>query len=546
MSWSSLDIQIPGISTLQTLSSVAEQVTDILKDLQDLSLPLLTLANNLDNEIGVKNAALNAVATALLQSIEAYIQDVNGYALNIPLMESDKFFATQPDVPIRGLEDIAATMQLRYGDRSNNPTGNYSIYREIVESLYDQGDLNRPALVEGEESYALVLVYGATDFAKALKLSQLLDTLFAGTTPIGYAGYTLPLPSNSTARAIPTLAARSGRYAVYDLGDTNAGDVAYVLDEDAVAVRTAIEGNAGYDIIKVKADVYVKRHRRIEETDVLATYAVFSYEFEFEDNFIANTLYENNVQQVVITGLDPDVRYYVSKAYTYDVIDISTGVKTRIDPAFSGLGDQVLCYPSQQPVPTRVSRSTPPDWVATGTGTTLGGVNTVLKTLARELRTQLKVPTGVGNQLDALIALDTENIEKIRSGVEVVVNAVNNALSLVQQANEIKGLWVTSITTDGGTADFLRILGERLLDASTPNIPPFLVEDGTLGASVFMFQGGAGLTAVKNAVEGVFTSQQIPGIVIPPATPTQGAGTTSTTQTGTAKTLHDLGIGDPC
>lgn len=550
MSWKNIEVTMPNVSAVLDSVKAASVVLDAIDLAYEIISPIIRLLLAAQSSID----GVGATGVAAIQAAKILVQSLNSeagvYLLSVPVLASSKGTISPPHMPIRSLGDIASAYGVAQPAADDNRAGNYGLFKTIVESLYDTGDISRPSLDPRKYTAATLLVYGGDTFIEALPQIVALSELFGRAVPIPIHGYVLPVPRNVKLRSIPTPAKSVYARVLVNIGSM-VQSTSLVVRWDADAPYTRLPGYANTTTRRIAWRIYVKPNSRIEAGEDLATYQAYQGEIVSASVPSVGTLYEDNSYGAVLTGLDPDQVYYVSVAYVVEIYDSSTGAKTTIQPVTSSLSDQQRVRMRERPTPRQFSRGIPPDWIALKSS--LGAIPAVADAVERlsvELELLEANISGNTQQASATLAAALAVPQRVKEKLLSITDQVARAARVVAQANG--GVWVTAYASKGGEAGLIQWLQHELLDEGVPNQPPFRKGTGVVGAMMFVAQADS-LAEAQSALgvlsEIVSGNTSAPPAILSIADPTRGVNpaVSPPAQTTTTTPLKDLGVGDdPC
>jgi|GEM_PF-4947060 len=218
MAWSKLEVTLPE-DVGQPLVDLIEKLKQFLQTQVDLLEAFLTVAGAVPDPLAL---LLEALIDKLNETVEGLLEDLGGYALYVPVRKrlmtnflglgditpnwaGELGLFGEPDSAIK-YDDPALNEFLVNANRYNG--GNFGFFRTVVESLYDEGDLNRPQFLDDDDYIGgLTLVVGtAFDPLGLLDDIWKLLSMFQGPDTIPK----FPRPQNLRGRAVSTL--NTGRF----------------------------------------------------------------------------------------------------------------------------------------------------------------------------------------------------------------------------------------------------------------------------------------------------------------------------------------------
>lgn len=498
MSWSKLELTIPdlGLTDFADLINKLRQLLEVLVGILDAILtailaftdPIVALIKTLIDQL-----------KALLESI---LKDLGAYMLFVPVRKrlmTD--FLGLGDVTPTWTDSLglfqAPTSAVEYDNpelnefitRSNRYNGgNGGFFRTVLESLQDQGDINRPQFLDDADWVGGVIMVIGTSLDPLGFLDDIwaLTKIFDGPEPLP----TMPKPKNLRARAMTNMSA--GTFDVLLTWDTVELPFTYIRDlgntmyypERYAIIRS--KNNCG--VLNANNILDLTGQRELNQGD---TFANGTIEVILEDEYDFSKV--SYIDEKVSTDKDDTFYYTVTwklRAFNEDE-PVTEDSGTVIDYWQISNIARVVPYPS-------LPASTPPDWYRTPS------IESLFPSLAELLRRLVA-------ELEKYASRLLSGADLMRNFVEFLQAEVNRYAALARyildEWSKIKnkfelpaaGVYYRAFKGVGGIPYFMTDLARSLLPSYT-NAPPFHSGDEYV-AGVVLLAGG-----LEADVEGFLTA----------------------------------------
>lgn len=557
MSWTTLgSFQVPQLGGLQDALEGASAVVDVIQDVATVITPILRVLAAFQNRADIGATAVVAALDLLEAALEDVISDSAGHMLVVPLGKPFARAVDRPDLVLQELEDLTVTGVLRapattlVGDG-----GNYGLYRKIVESLYDRGDLNRPQLDPDSVVAGAILVFGADTFLGTIEGLAALQALFGLNLSVPLDNFAIKVPQNLKVRpvAVPSREVMTG-FSVVDarvfpfLGaPTDPPPYAAVVTWDDSPVLSRRLAYGRWRAKKVGWRVYCKPNEKIRTAEPVDPWQVAEGEVVSPDVPLIGQTFEGTMNGTMIKGLDPNVTYWISAGFVYELTDPDTGETATIEPGWDALSTQRRLNLSEQAPINQFLDGTPPDWIA----------------IASPLAPFAPLRQFFA-ELQAMVALTRRSFADFENDVNTAIDGLEQKLTdvaaLISRLDELLdeltgamagfdiGTWVATFTGRGGNSFFVDEMGRLLLDRATPNRPPFDRGDEAIASIVLLTESSTlgGVQTFLDLMDALFgTSAEPSGFVVSdvnriPAPEPEVYESPERTQ----KSLHELGVID--
>lgn len=565
MSWKNIfEFELPALGKIQETVDGIRTAAETIQDGAQIIVPILSALARFGERQDVAALATRTTLLALRSALDDFVKDHAGHMLVIPMGKPFARAPGRPDLVMRDLEELTVLNVLRApASTLVGDGGNYGLYRKIVESLYDVGDMNRPKLDPNSVVAGAILVFGSDTFLGSLQATTSLGSLFGFDLSLPVDHFVIKVPQNLKVRptSVSSRESLSG-FSVVDasvfpfLGapDDPPPFGAFVSWDDSPVLTNKL-AYGRFTAKKVGWRVYAKPDDKIRVAEPVAPWEVARGKVVSAAVPVVGQRFEGNFNGVVLKGLDPARAYWVSAAWVYELNDPDTGETVTLEPSWDVLSTQRrLCLAEQGPIKKFVD-GRPPDWIAiTSPLSPFARLRQTFATIQSYVDLALQTFADFENDVDgALDQLETqlENLLELANSLDGLVDETANALAGFQG-----GAWVATFSGRGGNPFFVNEMGRLLLDGSTPNRPPFDRGDEALSAIVLLTESTTlgGVQDFMSLLDLLLAAPDQGGnrgfVVsdvnrIPPETPE-----THTPRPREQKNLHELGgvvdEDDPC
>jgi hypothetical protein len=490
--WKKFELKIPEIPVdkfIEVIDKIKEFI-DIIAKILDTLLSIAALF------LDPLTQAIKSILEAIKELIESFLEDMGGYALYVPFR---KHFMTN----FLGFGDLTPTAAVDAGiwggpenitDNTTDPAvreflvninryngGNVGFYKTVMESLSDEGDINRPQFdSENDWVGGMVIVMGSAydPFAFLDDLWRLFG-LFK--FPEDYASTKLPRPKNLKARAVTKVlggkfstlltwdAVENPLTRIEDLG----GAYFYPVRFAIIRCKNRVRAMAASNIIELVGS------RELSEG---LTYDNGNTVVIKEDSLnVLDTSYKDKN----IEAKPDDVFYYAIawklKAFNSDLKDVPDISGEGVDYDYWYLSNvvQVIPYPT-------LPASSPPDWVRTPS------VASLVPPLADFLRTFMMYFEDFIDKLLGISDLLAQYVQFLKDEVARYEAIVQRILDEIKQLTEMLsfspsvGVYMRTFKGVGGNRFFLNDL---LKSFTLEDAPPFTKGDEYVAGLVLMTGG---------------------------------------------------------
>lgn len=528
MSWKAFELpKLPaGVDTaVGSVSSIVGALTAILQIVKAIADLLAKL-----DLLGLSPAQLiiKAAVAAIEAALEALLKDTGVYLLLVPVSKRIVIppvvaaaldAAGLKELPPRQLSGELLQVQASLASTGDAATaqyftsamgasaGNKAFLRAVIESMYDEGDSNRPQLDPNDHVAGIVVIAGATDVIGLMSFVGAISSLIAPGNPGG--GLTaaeIPVPQGLRAKSV---ASKTG-FAVRLEWQFQQPLVSLpTLDLSALVTQVAIirSKSSSFYTKRTPAEVFgssklskgMKAGVGDEQIEVLdiVDYTGLDMKSSYLDD----------------TKLDHDKAYYYAVSF-----NITLGSETDIasgggdERGFLSLSNVAKVAKEEKPV-LRSGSGTAPDWIRTPRVIDiLPDLGFLIRQLTSLVAQFGNFTSGFGDMLKGYVKYLEQEIENFEQMVETV-NGVVTRLSQLSLLNVGAGAYARTFAGTGGTEFFANDLTQSLSpDNTDPKRPPFDHDEFTAGMVILAAAPSAdGLVAVQAMLSELFGSSEQPG-----------------------------------
>ncbi len=487
MAWRKLEINVPDLK-LGDLAELIEKIKAIIEVIVDVLEVILAFAAALMDPIVT---VLRVIIDKLKETVEGFLEDLGGYTLYVPI---GKRLMTN----FLGFGDITPSWAGELGifgapdsemdpenpelnqfivDANRYKGGNHGFFKTVVESLYDEGDVNRPQFLDEDDYVGGVTLVMGVDFDPLGFLDDIwkLMGMFDGpdTTP------KVPRPKGLQARTLQGIS--SGAFSTLllweppevpvwtlaDLGGIIMFPARYAIIRGRNTIGALSAGNVG-DLMG---------SRTLSQGD---TFSNGNMEVIHEGPYdITKTSY---LDEGITASADDTFFYAVAwqlKVFNKDD-EITDDGGTDLDYW------QISNVARVTPFPT-LPASTPPDWYRTPS------IASLFPQFAAVLRKMVAQIEAFAAKLLGAADMLKEYIEFLKSEILRYEQIVNEILDFIAQLTlklelPTAGIYTRTFKGQGGNDFFISDLAKSFLP-SEANRPPFGRGDEYVTGAVIMTGG---------------------------------------------------------
>jgi len=488
--WNKLELPSYDLGTSK-LSTVLDKIRAFLGAVVDFLKIAAKVISGLTDPI---TTLIAQTIDELLRIVEGYLGDAGIYLLPVPVR---KRLATE----FLGIGDFTPTVASSTGIFGNsysahavqNPElnqflasanrysgGNAGFFRTVVESLNDEGDVNRPQFHASEDR-----IGGMTFMVGSQDPVGFLDDLWKLAGMFGIAGGLsdslpqIPRPQNLRAKAMST--ANGGKFNVMLTWDPVTTALTQLRDLGGVLLIPE-----RYAVIRVKNDATMLGATTVPE--IMGT-----RDIKKGDTFANGTvevIEETAWDLADVSYVDEDVpashkdSYYYTVAWKLRVYGDQSEVSQRLgkllDYYYISNVARVTPYPM-------LPGSTPPDWVRTPSlGSVFPALANVVQKLSLQITALAKKALGASDLLSAYVAFLEREVARYSRLANEILNEVQRLNAMLQLPSS--GIYVRQFEGEGGNDFFVSDLARSLL-TSFPSAPPFHRGDEYVAGAILLVGG---------------------------------------------------------
>lgn len=505
MAWQKWELAVPDFSPALDLAEIIDQIKEFLAVIVGILETILNFITALTDPLA---AAIKAIIDKIKETIEGFLEDVGVYVLHVPIRKrlATNFLDLGDITPdwagelgifgegVADTDNPGDTGQIMPPWKDDNLNdflvnanryngGNYGFFKTVIESLRDQGDINRPQFFDDDDYVGGVVLLMGTDFDPLGFLDDIWK-LF-GLFDLGVDGVPkAPRPQNLKGRAITPIVKTST--------NSTGGKFSAFLEWDPVEVPITRLSDLGgivlfperFAILRSKNNVNALTANSVPDlmgTRTLSSGATFGpTEVIFEGNYdpMDVTYIDKNLQA------EPDDSFYYAiawklKGYGNDA-DIATTEGTPYDYWYTSNVARVVPYPTRPD-------STPPDWIRTPS------IASIFPQFAYFLRMIVAELEKLAGKLVGALDFITEYVEFLKSEIaryEALVNRILDAIKAIQVKFDMPkaGVYFRLFKGQGGNTFLIQDLALSLRSGYA-SAPPFQKGDEYVTGVILMTGG---------------------------------------------------------
>jgi len=495
--WSKLSLELPNFDWAEDFVEFIEKAQEVLNVLVTLLETLADLLLGLLEDAFIQ--LIKRLIEALKKLIEGFLDDLGLYLLYVPIKKrimtnfmglgditpSSKalsaLFQAQPEYMSGQAGDPIKKQFLT--DLNRYMGGNYGFYSTIVESLYDQGDKNRPQF-DNPDDYVGGMVwvmgtaldpFGLLDDIWRL-LGLFLNLFKTVSTP------TVPVPTGLTAQAIayPSDAKQKASF----LLEWDLPPFPITTLPDLGGVRSY---PTRYAIIGVKNDPTAMSAQNVVQ--LFGTRKLTKGMQTASGN--AKVLEENTWDPLKVAYIVRDVPAVQNDSF---IFFIAWKVTVEGDENSDYKGSKELDYWDLSnaayvvPYPT-LPRSTPPDWIRTpSVAEIFPEFGYLLRLMMAQIEKLLDKLMSPAELLKQYIAMLRREVERYGALVNAILEQLKKIAELLNLPKNVGGIYVRKFYGKGGNQFFLNDLATSLAPGF-PNAPPYTRGDEYVTGVVWLAGG---------------------------------------------------------
>jgi hypothetical protein len=384
--------------------------------------------------------------------------------------------------------------------------GNEGFARTVIESLQDEGDLNRPEYDEEDAVFAVVVLAGAKNIVSILELLQALQAVLGFRMKRSKMIPDTIMATPQDLRATPVAVPNSQRLGV-SLEWKNPPVLQTLAEFDGASVKVkeiAILRSTNDEAVKAThwENFFTSQPSELTESDGTGKDDTLK-SLDDETVLIRQMRYFQPINVYVDDDkdLEKNTDYYYTVAFRYAVSDppSTDGQITYTTQNYHQLSN-VVKVRYQDEAPTTVD-SVQPNWYAmTSPLDLIPDLRFYFQLVNTYVESFLSATTGAATALKSYIDFIASEITRLQNLQKSIVNRLKRIASTLGAITS--GVYVTTIALDkGGNTGFMQELATRLSDKTDTSAPPYFQHGYTAG---FVLLAGApnpaNLESVKTLV----------------------------------------------
>lgn len=507
MGWSKWELSLPDLSPAIDLAEIIDKIKEFLAIIVGILEFILDLIVAFTDPLA---AAIKAIIDKIKETVEGFLEDIGVYVLHVPIRKrlATNFLNLGDITPDwagdlgifgEGLSDAddpgnSGQIQPPWKDPTLNEFlvdanryngGNYGFFKTVIESVWDEGDVNRPQFLD-EDDYVggVVLVMGTN-----LDPLGFLDDIWKlfGLFDLGVDGVPkAPRPTGLKGRAITPIVKSSV--------NASGGKFSAFLEWDPVTTPVTSLADLGgiilfperYAVLRSKNNVNALSANSVPDlmgTRTLSSGATFGP---------TEVIFEGPYDPTDVTYLDenidaePDDSFYYTIAWKLKGYGASEPILddeeqgTPYDYWYTSNIVRVVPYPTRPD-------STPPDWIRTPS------ISSIFPQFAYFLRLIVAELEKLAGKLVGALDFITEYVEFLKSEIaryEALVNRILDAIKALQVKFDMPtaGVYFRTFKGQGGNNFFIQDLAMSLRQGYA-SAPPFHEGDEYVTGVILMTGG---------------------------------------------------------
>jgi len=487
MAWKKLEVSVPNIDPAP-LIGIIDSMRELLETLVGVLEGILSIVAAAADPYA---AALKVLIDKLKTMVEQYLEDLGGYCLYVPLRKRlQSNFLGLGDItpswagelgmfgePISPVNPLDPQLNQFLVDANRYNGGNVGFFKTVIESMYDEGDTNRPQFFDEDDYVGGFIIVMGTDFDPLgflddiWKLSGLFDS--PDLTP------KVPRPTGLQVRTLQGISAGefstlltwdlpgSPVWTLPDLGGT-------VLIPDRYAI---LRGRNTTGALGATSVVDLMGKRDLAEGD---TFSNGDMEVIKEDS------YDITIGSYIDEGITskPDDSFYYAVAWKLKALGESEanteGAGQTLDYWYLSNLVRVTPYPT-------LPSSTPPDWYRTPS------IASIFPEFAALLRMLVAQIEGFSSRLLGSVDMLKDYVTFLQSEIDRYERLVSRILDAITKliykfSLPTSGVYIRTFKGRGGNDFFISDLASSFLPTEA-NRPPFIRGDEFVTGTVLMTGG---------------------------------------------------------
>lgn len=533
MSWTRVAVDF---SVYQRIADGFEEVLNLFEAVTSISELIADLRARIASGLQAGDLRRDALVLPVLDALKAVSASTVGIdtglmetginetgltaaLLPMPLVDTGWRAQQAPGVRVSELSDLAVSGAVAYpSEELEGSGGNYGFYRTALEALLDEGDPSRPRLDPDAHTAMVVVLYGASTYARAFDIARAVEVLVGPQSHASLTGVELPVPRDVKAVPVAPTSLTSAR--LQRVTDVPAGVVRLQWPQRPTLKRSrAFKGVAWR---AKSARVYLKEGSKIRPGEDLSAYLVEDVELPELDPGIYGLTLQGRDDHYELRGLEEDVDYFASVAYVYELDE--GGATSTVEPTHAELSSQVRVNLTDRPPPTQFARGVSPDWISLRdvSGLVPGLRDASARAITRAQR-RVEGLRGLSDPYAEAFDLAGERVASTIEEVLEQLNTLREQLAIVEDLNATlnlptdlnatltpptdrvgvrvsdldveagveAGLWFGVRVGQGNEVWYARQLADLLLNEALEDRPAFDTGDEVVGGFVLLAQARA-------------------------------------------------------
>lgn len=504
MGWKKWELDIPDLPAVD-LSDIIDKIKEFLEVIVGILETILNFITAFTDPLA---AAIKAIIDKIKETIEGFLEDVGVYILHVPIRKRlmtnflnlgdiTPDWAGQLGIFGEGVADtdnpgnLGQILPPWKDDNLNDflvqanryNGGNYGFFKTVIESLWDEGDTNRPQFYDEDDYVGGVVLLMGTDFDPLGFLDDIWK-LF-GLFDLGIDGvYKAPRPQNLQGRALTPIVKSSS--------NASGGKFSTFLEWDPVEVPITKLTDLGGIILFPERYAIIRSKNNVNALTANAVPDLMgSRELSVGDAFgSSEVVFEGEYDPTDVTYIDKDIDAEPDDSFYYTVAWKLKGYNADDDITDAAGTVYGYWYTSNivrvVPYPTRPG-STPPDWIRTPS------IASLFPQFAYFLRLLVAELEKLAGKLVGALDFITEYVEFLKSEIaryEALVNQILDAIKMIQLKFDLPtaGVYYRLFKGQGGNTFFIQDLALSLR-SSYASAPPFHTGEEYV-TGIIMMTGG--------------------------------------------------------
>jgi hypothetical protein len=485
--WKKFELAIPDVPT----KDITKVISTIKEFIQVVVSTLETLLNLIPATTDPTALALKAIVNALNKAVESFLEDLGGYALYVPIRKrlmtnflgfgeitpnwlSDSQVFGSPHSQIKATDPQLNTF---IADMNRYNGGNVGFFKTVLDSLDDEGDINRPQFPNDSDYVGGIVIVMGTDFDPL----GFLDDIWRLTGMFNAPDSTpkVPRPKNLRGRAITKVL--NGSFDVLLKWDPVEVPLVHLEDLGGVMYYPT-----RYAILRVKNDV-----RALAASNVIDLMGTRDLQVGTKfNNGNAEVVIEGDLDLSKVSYIDFNVPATSDDSFYYALAWKLKAYNTDESVAASSGSPLDYWYISNvvriTPFPT-LPTATPPNWIRTpSVASIFPSLANVLREIVLEIDNYATKLLGTTDLMKQYVVFLKSEIDRYES----IISELASQLTIVKALFDLpsSGIYMRYFKGRGGNVFFTTDLAKSFV-VSDPNKPPFIHGDEYVTGTILMTGG---------------------------------------------------------